>query len=165
MGDISAVFCLSEQGTELARVALEKNRYAGPAPVSLNQYIKATKAQKHSPDWLTPEALRDAYRGIIITDNVLNQIGPAVNSGKSLLIYGQPGNGKTFLAEALLNISSTEIFIPHAIDYQGQIVGVYDPMYHVRVDQGPRQPVWPTMNRTMAVGCAARGPSSSRAEN
>lgn len=136
MGDISSIFCLSEQGGEHARAALERNKYAGPAPVPLTQYAEATTAQKHQAGWLSMEGLREAYRGIVISDRVLNQIGPAVSAGKSLLIYGQPGNGKTYLAEALLRITSSDIFIPYAIDYQGHIVRVYDPMYHHRADSG-----------------------------
>jgi MoxR-like ATPase len=134
MGDISSIFSLSDLGVEHARAALDRNKYMGAAPVPLAQYADATVAQKHQPGWLTMQVLRDAYRGIVISDGVLNQIGPAVSAGKSLLIYGQPGNGKTYLAEALLRITSTDIFIPYAINYQGNIVRVYDPMYHHRCD-------------------------------
>lgn len=134
MGDISSIFCLSDLGTEHAHAALDRNKYVGAAPVPLSQYADATVAQKHEPGWLTMEILRDAYNGIVISDAVLNQIGPAVSAGKSLLIYGQPGNGKTYLAEALLRITSSDIFIPYAINYQGNIVRVYDPMYHHRSD-------------------------------
>ena len=76
---------------------------------------------------------------MIVTDNLLSQIGPAVSSGNSFLIYGQPGNGKTFLAEALQNIDDSPIYIPHAIECQGNIVQLFDPIYHHPVidDSGP----------------------------
>jgi predicted ATPase with chaperone activity len=72
---------------------------------------------------------------MVITPQLLNQIGPAVNSGKSFLIYGQPGNGKTYLAEALFNVDPTYIYVPYAIEAQGMIIKMYDPVYHHAVDE------------------------------
>lgn len=71
---------------------------------------------------------------MVVTPRLLAQIGPAVSSGNSFLIYGQPGNGKTFLAEALNNIDTEVIYLPYAIESQGQIVQLYDPIYHQKVD-------------------------------
>lgn len=134
MGNISSVFILSEAGRSLARQYLETNAYAGVAPVTLDEYTTLVKAQSLTPGWLAKEALDAAYRHMVVSEEILGQIGPAVNSGKSFLIYGQPGNGKTFLAEALFNIQSTPIFIPYAIECQGQIIQVYDPVYHQPID-------------------------------
>ncbi|HUS08268.1 MAG TPA: hypothetical protein VMZ52_18330 [Bryobacteraceae bacterium] len=135
MGDVSSVFCLSAVGIELAQAALAKNQYAGRAPVTLSQYTQAVLAQKHRENWLTSAALRNAYKNMIVGEKVLSQIGPAVNAGKSLLIYGQPGNGKTFLAEALLKIESMDIFVPYAIEFQGQIIRVFDAAYHQPIEE------------------------------
>ncbi len=135
MGNISSVFALSEAGRKLAQQYLEVNTYAGTAPVSLAEYTELVRLQKLAPGWLTKEALDAAYRHMVISEDILNQIGPAVNSGKSFLIYGQPGNGKTFLAEALFNIATTPIYIPYAIECQGQIIQIYDPVYHQPLDQ------------------------------
>ncbi|MRR13272.1 hypothetical protein EG835_12640 [bacterium] len=79
--------------------------------------------------------LRKAFGHMVVDDRLLWQVGPAVNSGKSFLIYGQPGNGKTFLAEALFNVESDPIYIPAAIECQGQIIQLYDPVYHFRIDE------------------------------
>lgn len=134
MGNISTVFMLSEAGRKLAQQYLEINTYAGIAPVSLDDYAELVKLQRLEAGWLTKESLTAAYRHMVVSEDILSQIGPAVNSGKSFLIYGQPGNGKTFLAEALFNIQTTPIYIPYAIECQGQIIQVYDPIYHQPLD-------------------------------
>ena len=118
MGNMSTVFVLSEAGRKLVHQYLEINSYAGAAPVSLDEYCEIVKLQKLDPGWLTKEALNAAYSHMVVSEEILSQIGPAVNSGKSFLIYGQPGNGKTFLAEALFNINISPIYIPYAIECQ-----------------------------------------------
>jgi MoxR-like ATPase len=130
IGNKSAVFALADAGRALAREYLEINQYNGPAPVPLYQYAAVARRQRHPDSWLTPETLARAYRHMVVTPRLLGQIGPAVNTGKSFLIYGQPGNGKTALAEALFRIEDTPVFIPYAIEYQGNIVQVFDPIYH-----------------------------------
>ena len=135
MGNMSTVFVLSEAGRKLAQQYLEINTYAGAAPVNLDEYCELVRLQRLEPGWLTREALNQAYEHMVVSDEILSQIGPAVNSGKSFLIYGQPGNGKTFLAEALFNINTTPIYIPFAIECQGQIIQVYDPLYHQPLDE------------------------------
>jgi hypothetical protein len=132
MGSVSSVFALTEQGRKFALDALAANQYAGPAPVTLEAYTDAVEQQTLKSGWLTMDMLREAYRHMIVTDDIFNSIGPAINSGKSMLIYGQPGNGKTYLAEALMNLNTAPIYVPHAIDYQGRIVTVFDPVYHQR---------------------------------
>jgi predicted ATPase with chaperone activity len=135
MGTVSAVFALSDQGRELAQKYMETNTYAGKAPVPLSQYVEGIRRQRRKNNWLTLDKLRAAFSHMTISSKLLNQIGPAVNSGKSFLIYGQPGNGKTYIAEALLNMETDSIYIPYAIESQGQIIQMFDPIYHHRLDQ------------------------------
>lgn len=130
IGNKSAIFALGEAGRNLTREYLEVNQYSGPAPVPLYQYTAVVRRQRQADSWLTPEALAGAYKHMVVSKEILNQIGPAVNAGKSFLIYGQPGNGKTALAEALFRLETTPIYIPYAIEYQGNIVQLYDPIYH-----------------------------------
>ncbi len=130
MGSVSAQFSLTELGRSHARQFLEGNQYCGPAPVPLYQYTYFVRRQRPPDGWLTRDMLQRAYRRMVVTERVLSQIGPAVSSGNSFLIYGQPGNGKTFLAEALANLDQTCIYLPYAIEYQGAIVQLYDPTYH-----------------------------------
>lgn len=129
MGNVSAIFVLTEAGRGRAREYLEVNQYIGPAPVSLDRYTTVVSQQRRSSGWLTLAALRDAYHGMVLAPGVLDQIGPAIASGNSFLIYGKPGNGKTYMAEALTNLAGS-VYVPYAIECQGQIIQVFDPILH-----------------------------------
>jgi hypothetical protein len=139
MGNQSSIFSLSEAGRTLAREFLENNQYTGPAPVPLYQYNYIVRRQRRKEGWLTPAALDHAYRHAVTTPRMLAQIGPAVSSGNSFLIYGQAGNGKTYMAEALAGIDDDSIYVPYAIESQGSIIQVFDPIYHqpVHSDEEP----------------------------
>jgi energy-coupling factor transporter ATP-binding protein EcfA2 len=130
VGAISSLLSLTESGRKVARDYIEHNQYVGPVPVPVNQYTAAVSAQRMPPSWLRPERLAKAYEHMVITADLLDQIGPAVNSGKSFLLYGPPGNGKTHILEALARIQTTEIYIPYALEFQGNIVQMLDPIYH-----------------------------------
>ncbi|HUQ91805.1 MAG TPA: hypothetical protein VM120_08995 [Bryobacteraceae bacterium] len=134
MGPVSSVFALSDQGRALATKYLDANAYAAKAPVPLDQYSAAVKLQRRRGNWLTKPMLQSAFQHMVMSENIIGVVGPAVNSGKSFLIYGQPGNGKTYLAEALVKIESDPIYIPYSIEAQGQIIQMYDPLYHQRLD-------------------------------
>jgi predicted ATPase with chaperone activity len=134
-GAISSVFGLSEAGRARVKECLEHNQYVGPVPVPIAQYTTAVRAQRLESGWLKLDLLNRAYNGINVSRETLSQIGPAVNSGKSFLIYGQPGNGKTYLAEALFRLNSSPIFVPYAIEYQGLIIKLYDPVHHHRIEE------------------------------
>ena len=134
MGNSTVLFGLTEAGRNFARECMDSNQYAGLAPVPLSQYTDVVRLQRRRDGWLTPDALANAYKRMVLTPRILAQIGPAVSSGNSFLIYGQPGNGKTFLAEALMNVDDSCVYVPHALDCQGMIVQVFDPLYHQPVD-------------------------------
>jgi predicted ATPase with chaperone activity len=128
----SSLFALSEMGRKRAREYFDIHQYVGPAPIPLEMYRQAVASQRLHKGWLTQEALKAAYKDAVLEPDVLEQIGPAANSGKSLLIYGMPGNGKTYMAEALLNLLTAEVFIPYAVEYNGAITQIFDPLYHKR---------------------------------
>ena len=109
---------------------MERNQYCGPAPVPVAQYVEAVRAQKLQNGWLTRQALVGAFSHMVVHPDLVSQVGPAVNSGKSFLIYGQPGNGKTYLVEALFQLESPDIYVPYALECEGNIVRVFDPVYH-----------------------------------
>src|SRR3954471_10213385 len=134
VGSVAALFSLTETGRGRAREHLESNQYAGPAPVTLDQYIEMVRQQRPREGWLTKDALARAFKGMVLTERILAQIGPAVSSANSLLLYGKPGDGKTFLIESLANLDTAPIFLPYAIECQGNIVQLFDPIYHHRVD-------------------------------
>ena len=134
VGMVSARFELSDSGRVIARDYIELNAYAGQAPVPLYQYVDIVRRQKQRDSWLTMGMLKEAYKHMVVTDVILNQIGPAVNAGKSFLIYGMPGNGKTYLAEALHHLDKSMIYIPYTIEHQGLIIQMFDPLYHTPED-------------------------------
>jgi predicted ATPase with chaperone activity len=141
MGTIGAVLGLTESGRGRAREALESNQYAGPAPVPIQQYVEVVREQRPSEGWVTKESLARALSGMVLTKHVLSQFGPAVSSANSMLVYGKPGDGKTYLIESLNNLDSAPVFIPHAIECQGNIVQVFDPIYHHRLGDEEEVPV------------------------
>lgn len=134
MGNSSGVFALTETGRNLTREYLENNLYNGPAPVPLYQYSEVVRRQKLKENWLNPGSLKEAFKHLVVEPDVLAQIGPAVNASKSFLIYGQPGNGKTALAESLFRVETAPIFLPYAIECQGNIIQLYDPIYHQKIE-------------------------------
>jgi predicted ATPase with chaperone activity len=134
MGNSSGVFMLAEAGRNLTREYLDTNQYCGPAPVPLYQYAEMVRLQRLKDNWLNPTTLKQAFHHLVVEEDILSQIGPAVNSNKSFLIYGQPGNGKTALAEALFRVETEPIFMPYAIESQGNIIQLYDPIYHQKLE-------------------------------
>ena len=133
-GSVSAVFATTEEGRKRAKEFLESNQLLGPAPVPLARYAEAVRAQRIQSGWMTQERLEKAFTEAVVTDDFFSRFGPAVNSFKSMLIYGKPGNGKSFLSEQLARIDSDYVYIPVHIEADGQIIKVYDPLYHEKVD-------------------------------
>jgi hypothetical protein len=137
IGRVSYRFNLTDLGRARAREAFDQCRYVGPAPVPLEDYVRQCMQQTVTGTACTPDALRDAFRNLIIRPGVLDELGPAVCSGKSIFIYGPPGNGKTMIAKGLgqfLNKNGGEIFVPYAISSENSIVTIFDPTIHTATD-------------------------------
>ena len=134
MGNSSGIFALTEAGRATTREVLENNQYTGPIPVPLHQYTEVVRRQRLKENWLNPDSLKHAFKHLVVEKDILARIGPAVNSNKSFLLYGQPGNGKTALAEALFRVETEPIYMPFAIESQGNIIQVYDPIYHQKIE-------------------------------
>lgn len=135
MGNVGAAVALTESGRELARQYMETAQYTGPAPVPAAQYAEIVRKQQQREGWLTKAGLAAAFRGMVVTESVVSRMGPAVSAGNSLLVYGKPGDGKTFLIESLANLETAPIFVPYAIECQGNIVQIFDPIYHHPVEE------------------------------
>lgn len=138
VGPASYRFCLTELGRGRAREAFEQCRYVGPAPVTLESYAAQCRLQTVAGSRCTPEALQEAFEGMIIRPGLLEEVGPAVCSGKSIFVYGPPGNGKTMIARGLgrfLNTSGGEIHVPYAVLAENSIVTVFDPTVHQATDE------------------------------
>lgn len=137
IGSASYRFNLTDIGRHRAREAFEQCRYVGPAPVSLEAYVKQCRAQAVSGTVCRAEDLRNAFAGLIVRPELLEELGPAVCSGKSIFVYGPPGNGKTAIAKGLgrfLNNYGGDIYVPYAIQTEGSIITVFDPTIHQPTD-------------------------------
>ncbi|MEA2008718.1 MAG: ATP-binding protein, partial [Chloroflexota bacterium] len=114
-----------------AREALDRSQYAGPAPVPLNVYNKTILRQSQGQLHITRRLLRQSLSDLVLSEQVYNQVGPAVNSGSSIFIYGPPGNGKTSIARAIGKMILKEsMYIPYALYIEGQVVKLYDSVNH-----------------------------------
>lgn len=125
------VYRLTDAGRVRALLALEESHYVGAAPVPLAAYAAYMRAfDAAAPRPATRERVRDAFRKLVISQRVLDQLGPAINAGHSLFVYGPPGNGKTVVAQAIAGLLDGEIAIPHAIVADGHIIRVFDAAAH-----------------------------------
>jgi predicted ATPase with chaperone activity len=131
VGEAAFTYVITSKGTEKAREALERTQYAGPAPVTYDQYITAIKAQTARRAVATPDLMKKALGHLVISEKMYGKVGPAVNSGKSIFLYGPPGNGKTTISEAVGRvILGNDIWIPYCFDVDGQIIRVFDSINH-----------------------------------
>jgi predicted ATPase with chaperone activity len=128
---------LTRGGRDWAADALKRCQYFGPAPVSLRDYQERIEAQRVSNEHVTREMLDEAFNGLVMTDRFVSRLGPAVNSGNAILIYGPAGNGKTTVAEIVGKIFQNVIYVPYCVDIDGEIMKVYDPTVHQKVAEGP----------------------------
>jgi predicted ATPase with chaperone activity len=133
MTAISYVYSITEQGRTRALQYFEQSTYIGPAPVSVETYVQIIAEQSLKNITVHAERLRDAFRGLIFEEKILDQVGPAVNSGRSIFLYGPPGNGKTSICERIVKSFGGSIFIPYAIDVKGAIIKVFDEYNHKQI--------------------------------
>jgi hypothetical protein len=135
-------YALTDLGRDRARQYLEINQYVGPAPVPLDVYVRHTKAVAAARGFIDRETLQGGFANLIVSPEALEQLGPAVNANKAVFLYGPPGNGKTVLAEGMGRSIGTDLHIPHAIDVDGQIITVFDPVLHESLEPaaGDAQP-------------------------
>ncbi len=137
IGKISYRFNLTDLGRRRAQEAFKMCAYVGPAPVPLEDYVEQTYRQAVTAIDVSPESLRAAFSHLVVSEDLFNAIGPAVVSGKSVFIYGPPGNGKTAIAQSIgnfMNTSGGEIYIPYAFMAEGSIITLYDQAIHERAE-------------------------------
>ncbi len=131
MGDFE--YTLTDNGRALANRYIKECAYCGPAPVPLKTYIDSVHAQTIKHENPSADKLRDAFSDLLINDAMLERLGPAINSGKGLFLFGFPGNGKTSIAERITRSFGTPIWIPYTILVDGEIIQLYDPQSHEAV--------------------------------
>jgi predicted ATPase with chaperone activity len=131
LGEGAYQYAITSAGILRAREAMERSQYAGPAPVPFEEYNQAILRQGRGRARVTQREMRQALSGIILSNKTFHQIGPAVNSGTSMFMYGPPGNGKTSIARAIGNMrGSDSMYIPFSLYIDGQVIKLYDSVNH-----------------------------------
>lgn len=134
IGKTAYKYVITSLGRDRAREFLEINLYTGPAPVPLSQYTDMIKKHACSRSYITQETIAKEFSHLVLSKQMMDMLGPAINSGKSMFVYGAPGNGKSIVSESIGKMLGGEIFIPHSIDVDGVIITVFDPINHRPVD-------------------------------
>lgn len=136
LGEGAYLYAITGAGIARAREALERSQYAGPAPVPLGVYVESVLRQARSRVQVTSRIMRQVLSGLVLNENTFQALGPAVNSGTSIFLYGPPGNGKTSIARAMGNmLQAQSIYIPYAIYVDGQVIKLYDSVNHKLVQE------------------------------
>lgn len=139
IGRVSYRFSLTDLGRRRAQESMKQCGYVGPAPVPLDDYVEQTYRQAVTGISCSPEPLRAAFSHLVLREEMFNAIGPAIVSGRSVFIYGPPGNGKTSIARAIgefMNNAGGEVYVPYAFLAESSIITVYDSSLHQRADEG-----------------------------
>lgn len=124
-------FSMTDQGKNRAIELLDICRYVGPAPVPLEDYRKLLEFQTIKNIVVIEEDVKKAFSHLIVSDELLKRLGPAVSSGKAIFIYGPPGNGKTAIAETIGGVLPGTVYMPYSIIVRGEIINIFDPVNHV----------------------------------
>jgi len=127
---LSTRYALTEAGRNAAREALEQSVYIGPAPVSLAAYREQIEKQRITNEMLDEKTLRGGFAGLVVPEHMIRRLLPAINAGRSVLLYGPPGNGKTTLATRIAGLFKDPVYIPYAFEIAGQIIKVFDAQIH-----------------------------------
>jgi predicted ATPase with chaperone activity len=138
VGEVSYVYALTDLGRSRANDAMRACSYVGAAPVPLDDYIEQCYRQAVTGIGCIPESLKASFGHLVLREDLFNAVGPAIISGRSVFIYGPPGNGKTAIARSIgdfMNSAGGSIYIPYAFTVEGSIVTVFDPSLHQQDDQ------------------------------
>lgn len=133
MGERQYIFALSEKGQRRAAESVERNQYIGPAPVPFERYLEVQALQTIDRMSVSREDVEAALEQLVLPDTVIDSIGAALTSTRSMLIYGESGNGKSSITAAMHSMLPGEVLVPYALDVGGQIVRVLDPRVHEQV--------------------------------
>ena len=125
-------YAMTDEGKRWTLEALQRSGYIGAAPVTLEEFIDRVNMQKPTNERVTLDQVHEAIKELTIDETIVEQAGPALNSGRAILLYGPPGNGKTSVALSFASVFQDLIYVPYAITIQGQIIRFYDPRIHIQ---------------------------------
>ncbi len=125
-------YAMTDEGKRWTLDAIQRSGYIGPAPVPLEEFIERVNMQKPTNERVTVEQVHTAIKGLTIDETIVEQAGPALNSGRAILLYGPPGNGKTSVALRFASVFQDLIHVPYAIAVEGQIIRFFDPRIHIQ---------------------------------
>ena len=123
-------YALTDAGRDRARQYLDANAYIGAAPVPLATYVATMRTLQASRGFVDRERVRNGFSHLVVSESVLEQVGPSINAGKAVFLYGPPGNGKTVIAEGMGRTLGGDMYVPYAIDVDGQTITMHDPVNH-----------------------------------
>jgi hypothetical protein len=127
---IGLTYALTDEGRRWTQEAIKRSGYIGPAPVPLADFIYRVSLQKPTNERITGDRILKALSELTLADSVVEQTGPALNSGRAILLYGPPGNGKTSVALSFASVFQDMIYVPYSIMVEGQIIRFHDPSVH-----------------------------------
>ena len=127
-------YALTDRGRALALDSLIKSGYTGPAPVPLKEYDRIVQAQSVHDKVVNQSMMQVKFANVIMQHDLLDQLGPAVHSGRAVFIYGQPGTGKTYICNKLATLFDDDILVPHAISLGDTVIQFFDPVYHHKIE-------------------------------
>lgn len=154
--DINYEYALTPRGQQAANDSLLKTSYWGSCPIPIDEWIKSVKAQTIRNVQVTRRSIKEAFDGLVMDESILNMVGPAVNSGSSMMLFGYPGNGKTTIAERIALLLGDGIFIPNTVEADGAYIKMFDPIVH----ELPKKPLpddieydrrWVFINRPVVI--------------
>ena len=135
LGGASFRYRITDSGRQRAMLFLENNQYVGIAPVPLSQYVAYLLAYRNAvPRSITRERVRQAFSHLVLSERVLDQVGPAIGAAHSMFVYGPPGNGKTVIAQAIRGLLDGELAVPYALEVEGNIIRLFDPVNHEPIE-------------------------------
>jgi DNA polymerase III delta prime subunit len=142
---LDMTYAFTDQGRVFTINALQQLRYAGPCPVTLAEFTAQVNLQKLTNEFVTFDRIRQALADLSFSSALIEQAGPALNSGRAMLLYGPPGNGKTSVALRLASVFNDVIYVPYAISVEGQIIRIHDPSIHQAIPDPPKPAIDPNL--------------------